>query len=85
VFGEDANQFDIRRAERQPTLGRDLRTFGTGSHFCLGTHLAKQEMQIMFKEILPRMREPTFAGPVKYMRSYFINSIKAMPIAFTPE
>lgn len=85
VFGEDANQFDIRRAERQPTLGRDLRTFGTGSHFCLGTHLAKQEMQIMFKEILPRMREPTFAGPVKYMRSYFINSIKAMPITFIPE
>jgi cytochrome P450 len=85
VFGEDANQFDIRRAERQPSLGRDLRTFGTGSHFCLGTHLAKQEMQIMFKELLPRMREPTFAGPVKYMRSYFINSIKAMPITFIPE
>jgi len=85
VFGEDANRFDIRRAARHPNLGRDLRSFGTGSHFCLGTHLAKQEMQIMFKELLPRMREPKFAGRVNYMRSYFINSIKAMPITFVPE
>lgn len=85
VFGEDAMQFDVTRAQRHANLGRDLRSFGTGSHFCLGTHLAKQEMRIMFEQILPRMRNPQFAGPVKYMRSYFINSIKEMPIRFTPE
>ncbi|MGI9287368.1 MAG: cytochrome P450 [Pseudomonadales bacterium] len=85
VFGEDAMQFDVTRAQRHANLGRDLRSFGTGSHFCLGTHLAKQEMRIMFEQILPRMRNPEFAGPVKYMRSYFINSIREMPIRFTPE
>lgn len=85
VFGEDATQFDITRAQRHENLSRDLRSFGTGSHFCLGIHLAKQEMRIMFEEILPRLRNPQFAGPVKYMRSYFINGIKEMPITFTPE
>ncbi len=45
----------------------------------------KQEMRIMFEQILPRLRNPQFAGPVKYMRSYFVNGIKEMPITFTPE
>jgi len=85
VFGDDAMAFDVRRAERHPNLSRDLRSFGTGSHFCLGMHLAKEEMRIMFEQILPRMREPEFAGSVQYMRSFFISSIKAMPIRFTPE
>ncbi len=85
VFGQDATKFDVTRAQRHKDLGRDLRSFGTGSHFCLGTHLAKQEMCIMFNEILPRLRNSQFAGPVKYMRSYFINGIKEMPIRFTPE
>jgi cytochrome P450 len=82
VFGADAHQFDVTRAARHPTLARDLRSFGTGSHYCLGTHLAKQEMQIMFAELLPRIRQPKFAGPVKYMRSYFLSSIREMPITF---
>ncbi|MEH6571331.1 MAG: cytochrome P450 [Halioglobus sp.] len=85
VFGEDATKFDVKRAQRHENLARDLRSFGTGSHFCLGTHLAKQEMRIMFEQILPRMRNPQFAGPVQYMRSYFVNGIKTMPITFTPE
>lgn len=85
VFGDDAMQFDVRRNERHPNLSRDLRSFGTGSHFCLGTHLAKEEMRIMFEQILPRMRNPEFAGPIKYMRSFFISGIKEMPVRFTPE
>ena len=83
IFGEDAHEFDIRRASRMPNLARELRSFGTGSHFCLGTHLAKQEMQIMFRELLPRLHNPQFAGPIKYMRSYFLSSIREMPITFS--
>lgn len=82
VFGKDAHMFDVTRAARQPNLARDLRSFGTGSHYCLGTHLAKQEMQIMFAELLSRLRAPKFAGPVRYMRSYFLSSIREMPITF---
>ena len=43
------------------------------------------EIQIMLEEILPRMRNPRFAGDIKYMRSYFISGIREMPISFDPE
>lgn len=85
VFGEDATEFDIHRVERHPSLSRDLRSFGIGQHFCLGAHLARLEMRIMFEEILPRLRNPLFAGEVKYMRSNFVNGIKEMPISFDRE
>jgi hypothetical protein len=39
-------------------------------------------MQIMFAELLSRLRAPKFAGPVRYMRSYFLSSIREMPITF---
>jgi len=85
VFGDDALVFDIHRKKRMPSLNRELRSFGIGEHFCLGMNLARLEMQVMFEEILPRIRNPQFAGDVTYMRSFFINTIKAMPITFTPE
>ncbi len=43
------------------------------------------EMQVMFEEFVPLLRNPQFAGPVEYVRDYFVNSIKAMPISFDAE
>jgi len=82
VFGDDAMVFDIHRAKRMPTIRRELRSFGIGEHFCLGMNLARLEMRIMFEEIIPRLRNPQLAGDITYMRSFFINTIKAMPITF---
>lgn len=84
VFDDPMN-FDITRAQRQPELARDHRAFGIGAHFCLGAHLARMELQIMFEEIIPRLRNPQFAQPVKYVRDYFVNGIKEMQITFDPE
>ena len=85
VFGDDALTFDIHRAKRMPTLRRDIRAFGIGEHFCLGMNLARMELKVIFEELIPRLRNPEFAGEVRYMRSFFINTIKAMPIRFDPE
>jgi cytochrome P450 len=85
VFGEDAMEFDVRRAERMPDLYNQHRSFGIGQHFCLGTHLARLEMRVMFEEIIPRIRHPKLAGPIKYTRSNLVNGIISMPITFDPE
>ena len=85
VFGDDAMKFDIHRHKRHQALSREHRAFGIGEHFCLGMNLARLELRIIFEELIPRLRNPEFAGDVTYMRSFFINTIKAMPIRFTPE
>ena len=82
VFGDDALAFDVTRAERMPSLYNEHRAFGIGQHFCLGSHLARLELNIMFNEILPRLRNPAFASDPKYVRSYFVNAIKEMNITF---
>ncbi|GAB5452502.1 MAG: cytochrome P450 [Halioglobus sp.] len=82
---EEPMQFDITRARRMPDLAREHRAFGIGTHYCLGAHLARMEMQIMFEEIIPRLKNPQFARPVKYMRDFFVNGIKEMEITFDPE
>lgn len=82
---EDPLAFDIRRSQRMPELAREHRAFGIGAHFCLGAHLARMELHIIFRELLPRLRNPAFAEPVKYVRDYFVNGIKEMQITFDPE
>ncbi len=81
---ESPLSFDVTRSERMD-LDREHRAFGVGPHFCLGAHLARLELQVMFKEILPRMRNPKFAEPVKYIRDNLVNGIKEMRITFDPE
>jgi cholest-4-en-3-one 26-monooxygenase len=85
VFGEDAMKFDVRRPERMPNLYNEHRAFGIGQHFCLGTHLARLEVRIMFEEIIPRIRNPKLVEEVRYTRSNLVNGIKSMRITFDPE
>ncbi|MBW2713843.1 MAG: cytochrome P450, partial [Deltaproteobacteria bacterium] len=85
VFGEDAMTFDVRRAERHPSLSTDLRSFGIGEHFCIGSHLARLEIKCIFEELIPRLRNPRFKSEPKFVRSYFVNSVKEMQITFDPD
>jgi len=78
---DDPESFDVHRAERQD-LSRDIRSFGIGYHNCFGMNLAKMEMRVMLEEILARIDNPKFAGEVTYMKSNFVQGIKAMPITF---
>ena len=85
VFGDDALDFDVRRAERMPSLYNQLRSFGIGQHFCIGSHVARLELKVMFEELIPRLRKPKLASQPEYVKSFFINGIKRMPVTFEPE
>ncbi len=85
IFGEDAMSFDVTRAERMPDLYNQHRAFGIGQHFCLGTHLARLELRVMFEEIIPRLRNPKLVSEIAYTRSNLVNGIKRMDITFDPE
>ena len=56
-------------------------TFGSGGpHVCLGMHLARMEVRVMFQELLPRLADVEPTGPIERLRSNFINGIKHMPV-----
>jgi cytochrome P450 len=57
---------------------------GPGPHFCLGAHLARREMSVMFRELLTRVPDIAATAPPQRLKSMFINGIKHLPVAFTP-
>ena len=73
--------FDITRNQRED-VRNEHRAFGIGQHFCLGSHLARLELRVIFEEITRRIRNPRLDGEINWLRSNFISGIKAMPIAF---
>jgi cytochrome P450 len=75
----DADRFDI---DRWPN---DHLAFGVGEHFCLGASLARVQLTSIFEEILTRLPDIEVEGPVRYLRSNFIDGIKEMRVRFTPE
>jgi methyl-branched lipid omega-hydroxylase len=71
------DEFDITRAEN-PHVGFG----GPGPHFCLGSHLARREMTVMFRELLTRLPGIKAAGEPDRLLSNFINGIKHMDCAW---
>lgn len=84
VFGDDAECFDVRRAERMPDLYNQHRAFGNGQHFCLGSHLARLEMRVMLEEVITRMKNLRLAAPPKRIRSNFVSALKELRVTFDP-
>lgn len=82
IFGDDADVFDVTRTRRMPNLRNEHRTFGVGQHFCLGSHLARKELVVVFEELIPRLRNPRLVTPPHNLVSNFIPAIKSMQIAF---
>jgi len=67
------DEFDITRTDIPHVA------FGApGPHFCLGTHLARREMTVMFRELLTRLPEIKATGEPDRLLSNFINGIKHM-------
>lgn len=76
---DDPDRFDVTR-DPNPHL-----SFGFGTHFCMGTALARLELRTMFGEVLRRLPDLRLAGPAEPRRdSNFISGPENMPVAFTP-
>jgi cytochrome P450 len=75
----DPDRFDVRR-DPNPHVGFG----GPGPHFCLGAHLARREITLMFRELLTRLPDLELAGEPQQLRSNFINGVKYLPVRFTP-
>jgi cytochrome P450 len=67
------------RIDRRPNrhLG-----FGVGEHFCLGSHLARLELEVAYKHLLPRIEEIELAGPVERLHSALVGGVKHLPIRY---
>ncbi len=75
----DPHAFDIARSPN-PHIGFG----GGGPHFCLGSHLARLEIQVMFRCLTQRLEGMELTGEVRRLRSNFINGIKEMPVRLVP-
>jgi methyl-branched lipid omega-hydroxylase len=78
VFDEP-ERFDLGR-----TPNDHIGFGGPGPHFCLGAHLARREIGVMFRELLRRLPDIRAAGEPQRLRSGFINGIKHLPAEWTP-
>ena len=70
---------DAFRIERNPN--RHL-AFGYGAHLCLGQHLAKMEMRILWEELMPRLQSLELAGEPKLAVASFVGGPKRLPIRY---
>lgn len=75
----DPDAFDVRRSPNA-----HVGFGGPGPHFCLGAHLARREIGVMFRELLTRVPDIHTTAPPAQLQSNFINGVKRLPVAFTP-
>lgn len=73
---EDPFEF---RIDREPN--RQI-AFGYGVHVCLGQHLARMEMRILWEELLPHLKSVELAGEPQRTISNFVCGPKHVPIRF---
>jgi cholest-4-en-3-one 26-monooxygenase len=72
---ETPDVFDIGRTPN-PQIGFG----GGGAHFCLGNHLAKLELRVLFEVLAERVPTLQQSGEATRLRSSFINGIKTLPV-----
>jgi cytochrome P450 len=75
---DDPYRFDVRRHPND-----HLGFGGFGPHHCLGAHLARQEIAVMFDEVLRRMPDIHPVGEPDRLNSSFINGVKHIRCEFT--
>jgi cytochrome P450 len=75
---DDPFRFDVRRENAASHLA-----FGFGRHFCLGAHLARMEVRAIFRELLPRLESIELDGDPQWVKAYFVQGPKKLPIKYS--
>jgi methyl-branched lipid omega-hydroxylase len=79
---DDPETFAVRR-DPNPHVGFG----GPGPHFCLGAHLARRELGVVFRQLFTRLPDIEVTGdpvPLEAMGVPLVGGIKHLPVAFTP-
>jgi cholest-4-en-3-one 26-monooxygenase len=78
---EDPENFDVNRSHNHHVA------FGFGTHFCLGSSLARIEIRVMFEELLRRIPDwrLTPGAESKILGATFTRAYDRVEIDFTPE
>ena len=76
---EDPEVFDISR-EKNPHV-----SFGAGTHFCLGSTLARMEIRILFEELLRRFPQMSVVGDVTRLNSNYVNGTVSFMVSPGPD
>ncbi len=75
-------QFDVRR-----NPNAHVGFGGPGPHFCLGAHLARRELAVVFRQLLTRLPDIEVVGepvPLEAMGIPLVGGIKHLTVRFTP-
>jgi cytochrome P450 len=73
---DNPRKFDAARPQNRHLA------FGAGAHQCLGLHLARLEMKILFEALLDRLESVELAGEPKRSQSTFVGGLKTLPLRF---
>jgi len=78
----DPDRFDVTR-DPNPHVGFG----GPGPHFCLGAHLARRELAVVFRQLLTRLPDIEAAGAPVFLDAMgipLVGGVKSYPVRFTP-
>ena len=56
--------------------------FGFGEHFCMGAHVARLELETIFRHLLARLEWFEVSGPVERLTSAVNGAIKHLPLRY---
>ncbi|TVT27973.1 cytochrome P450 [Amycolatopsis rhizosphaerae] len=74
----DPYVFDVGRSPNKHV------TFGHGPHFCLGSYLARVELEALLTALITFVDGVELAGPVGRVHSNFLSGISRLPVKTTP-
>lgn len=79
VWSGTTDEFDILAPPKQRPL-----TFGAGVHYCLGSNLARAELEEGLAHLAPRMPGLRLDGDVAYESIHGIYGLARLPLAWDP-